>query len=178
MTAVAPPLNFQSGPRSGWTAGNGASNGMSSMSADMFMPRKGPQRSNSSSSIASSASSSSTISASSLQQNGVNHQVNGDLGYTGKKRPARGLWPTGKADAVAALSTARSQPTTTQTPGPSATSAISALHTPPPLLPSQQGMHTTMQQNGMPRTQGIPEGAAVLHLLPMNGTFERTKQRS
>lgn len=30
-----------------------------------------------------------------------------------------------------------------------------------------------MQQNGMPRTQGIPEGAAVLHLLPMNGTFER-----
>ena len=139
----------------------------------MFMPRKGVQRSNSSSSIASSASSSSTISASSTQTNGVNHQANGDLGYAGKKRPARGLWPPGKADAVAALSTARSQPTTSSASGTSAASAISALHTPSSMLPSQQGALNGIQQNGMPRTQGIPEGAAVLHLLPMNGTFER-----
>lgn len=41
------------------------------------------------------------------------------------------------------------------------------------MVPTQlNGAVQPQQQNGVPRTQG-PEGTAVLHLVPMNGTFER-----
>lgn len=144
---------------------------MNSMSADevsrMFMPRKAAQRTTSSSSIASSASSNSTVSASSVQTNGA--PVDGFA----RKKPARSLWPPSKAEPTAGLSTARPQSVASSTSGPSAASGLSALHTPSTMLPSQNGVQSQNQLNGAPRPQGQPESAAILHLLPMNGTFER-----
>lgn len=50
---------------------------------------------------------------------------------------------------------------------------MSALQAPAPMVPSQHnGAVQTQQQNGAPRPQG-QEQTAVLHLVPMNGTFER-----
>ncbi|KAF1983791.1 hypothetical protein K402DRAFT_423389 [Aulographum hederae CBS 113979] len=170
MTAVAPPPNFQAISR--WNNGNDAPNGLNTMSADdvsrMLMPRKTAQRSNSSSSLASSASSSSTISASS--NGGSSAGSSGDWGT--RKKPARSLWSASKAEPITGLSTARPQ-SIASTSGPSAASAISALHTPSSMLPSQSGGQSQVQQNGASRTQVQPENAAILHLSPMNGTFER-----
>ncbi|TLD26015.1 cytoplasm to vacuole targeting vps64 [Venturia nashicola] len=179
MTAVAPPPNL-------WRGSNGPPNGLTNMSADevsrMLMPRKSAQRSNSSSSlnsISSSTSSSSTLSAASTQHNGVNgvNGVNGTNGVNGpqandwsRKRTARGLWPTTKSEPVAGISTARPQSVSTASSGPSASSAISALHN-PPNMGSQSALQ---QQNGVSRPQQQQqENPAVLYLTPMNGTFER-----
>lgn len=41
------------------------------------------------------------------------------------------------------------------------------------MVPSQHNGQPQSQQNGTPRTQGQPENSAILHLIPMNGTFER-----
>ena len=41
------------------------------------------------------------------------------------------------------------------------------------MLPSQQVTNGNGQVNGGPRPQGQPEPPAILHLLPMNSTFER-----
>jgi pSer/pThr/pTyr-binding forkhead associated (FHA) protein len=50
---------------------------------------------------------------------------------------------------------------------------MSALQAPAPMVPSQNnGAVQAQQQNGVPRPQG-QEQTAVLHLVPMNGTFER-----
>lgn len=135
------------------------------------MPRKGAQRTNSSSSLSSSASSTSTISASSVQTNGHSQGNNPENPAWARKKPTRGLWPTSKAEPIAGLSTARPQSVASSSSGPSAASAISALHT-PMMLPSQHGNQTQTQQNGVPRGQQ-PESTAILYLIPMNGTFER-----
>ncbi|KAK8204800.1 cytoplasm to vacuole targeting Vps64 [Phyllosticta capitalensis] len=174
MTAVAPPLNFQPTARTGgWCAPN-PQNGISSADdvSRMFMPsRKSVQRSNSSSSIASTASSSSTISSSSVQTNGIPASAPPDASWGSRKKPARGLWPALKAEPIAGLSTARPQSMASSSAGPSATSTTSALHTPSSMLPSQHGASSQAQPNGTPRQQNDPP--AILHLVPLNGTFER-----
>ncbi|GME39832.1 cytoplasm to vacuole targeting vps64 [Neofusicoccum parvum] len=149
------------------------------MSADdvsrMFMPpqRKSAQRSNSSSSI-SSTSSTSTIASSSQQTNGASQPPPQDPNAWGsRKKPARGLWPSSKAEPIAGLSTARPQSIASSSSGPSAASAISALHTPSSMLPSQHGQAAQAQQNGAARAQAQNEPPAILHLVPLNGTFER-----
>ncbi|KAG9764575.1 hypothetical protein KCU95_g18624, partial [Aureobasidium melanogenum] len=138
MTAVAPPVTFQPPARSGatWT------NGTSAMTQDdmtrMFMPgpRKSAQRSNSQSSLTSaSSSSSSTISqVSTPSQPSPSNQD--PTTWTTRKKSSRGIWPSGKAEPTAGISTTRPQPVSSTSSGPSAASAISALHG--PMLPSQQ----------------------------------------
>ncbi|KAF2489023.1 hypothetical protein BU16DRAFT_221132 [Lophium mytilinum] len=176
MTAVAPPPNFQPISRTGWSAPNGAANGLSSVNGDefrMYMPRKSIQRPASSTSLASNASSNSTISTASTQSNGVPSSPAVDANWGTRKKPQRGLWPTSKAEPISGLSTARPQSIASAS-STSAASAISALHSPAPMVPSQQhnGQSQT-QQNGAPRAQGQSESPAILHLIPMNGTFER-----
>ena len=161
------------------------------MSADevsrMFMPRKSAQRTNSSSSVASASSSSTTSSISTVSAitptvsaitptNGVPPVANGEQERWPKvKKPARGLWPSSKAEAVSGISNARQQPLPTTTTSQPAASAMSTVHQPSPIVPSQHLLQSHQQQNGG-RTIGIQaqtETPAVLVLLPMNGTFER-----
>ncbi len=180
MTAVAPPLAFQPSTRIGWTS-NG--NGFGAMSADdvnrMFAPgpRKTVQRQNSSSSIASTNSTSSTSSTATVTVPAV--QTNAPLtaipvdsnSWAQRKKPARGLWPPSKAEAATAISTARPQTVNTATSGPSASSAISALHT--PLIPSQQMANGTAQTNGIRTSSQGGDPPVILALMPQNNTFER-----
>ncbi|KAF9699186.1 hypothetical protein EKO04_003094 [Ascochyta lentis] len=168
MTAVAPPVNFQNINRQAWSAEGGANGAM-------FMPRKSAQRTNSSSSLSSQASSTSTISASSAQSqpNGV-AQPNGtdaSAWAARKTKGPKGLYPATKTEPVAGLSIARPQQIATAGPGASAASAMSALQAPSAMVPSQQNGILQSQQNGAPRQAG--ESTAILHLIPMNGTFER-----
>lgn len=159
------------------------------MSADdvtrMFMPRKVPERSNSSSSISSIASTSSSASTSTISSSNsqvsaaprkaeANAQADRD-NWTHRKRPARGLWPSSKAEPVSGLSNARPQSLPALSSGASAASAMSASFQPAPILPSQNMPPSAQQMNGIrPGVgQGGSEQAAVLVLLPMNGTFER-----
>ncbi|KAF2214527.1 hypothetical protein CERZMDRAFT_37322 [Cercospora zeae-maydis SCOH1-5] len=138
----------------------------------MFGPRKNLSRQNSSSSIASTASSTSTISATSTQSNGAVQPVSDTNNWAARKKPTRGLWPPGKSEPVAGISTARPQPVSASTSGATASSAISALHA--PLLPSQQMANGSGQANGvLAREQAQQMPPAILHLSPMNGTFER-----
>ncbi|UPX13675.1 uncharacterized protein EKO05_0004174 [Ascochyta rabiei] len=168
MTAVAPPVNFQNINRQAWSAEGGANGAM-------FMPRKSAQRTNSSSSLSSQASSASTISPSSTQS-----QPNGAVQPNGsdatawaarKTKGPKGLYPATKTEPVAGLSIARPQQIATAGPGASAASAMSALQAPSAMVPSQQNGVLQSQQNGAPRQAG--ESTAILHLIPMNGTFER-----
>ncbi|PSK34805.1 hypothetical protein B9Z65_1388 [Elsinoe australis] len=174
MTAVAPPVQLQQPNRTGWNSVNGGQNGFGNMSQEevgrLFMPgpRKSAQRSNSSSSLNSNSSSTSTISASSAT--GVSNGAANDS-WAARKKTTRGIWPPGKSEPTSGLSTARPQSVSSASSGPSAASAISALHG--PLLPSQQMANGQMQQNGVPRNGAPAEGSAFLYLLPMNGTFER-----
>ncbi|KAG9526422.1 hypothetical protein KCU93_g5522, partial [Aureobasidium melanogenum] len=171
MTAVAPPVTFQPPARSGatWT------NGTSAMTQDdmtrMFMPgpRKSAQRSNSQSSLTSaSSSSSSTISqVSTPSQPSPSNQD--PTTWTTRKKSSRGIWPSGKAEPTAGISTTRPQPVSSTSSGPSAASAISALHG--PMLPSQQ--MSTAQNGSLRGAQPPSDTPAILHLSPMNGTFER-----
>ncbi|KAF4548491.1 VPS64-like protein [Elsinoe fawcettii] len=173
MTAVAPPVQLQQPSRTGWNPVNGGQNGFTNMSQEevgkMFMPgpRKTAQRTNSSSSLSSNSSSTSTISASSVTANG---NISGN--DWARKKTTRGIWPPGKSEPTSGLSTARPQSVSSVSSGPTAASAISALHG--PLLPSQQQLpNGQVQQNGAQRNGAPPEGSAFLYLLPMNGTFER-----
>ncbi|EME38953.1 hypothetical protein DOTSEDRAFT_92224 [Dothistroma septosporum NZE10] len=178
MTAVAPPLtSFQPSTRIGWSSDG---TGFGAMNSDevsrMFTSqRKTAQRQNSSSSssIASTASSTSTIAATpQLQTNGAVQPPGTEVGnWATRKKPTRGLWPPGKAEPATGISTARPQPVSSVTTGPTASSAISALHA--PLLPSQQMANSTGQANGVLREQAQAMPPAILHLIPMNGTFER-----
>ncbi|PNS19662.1 hypothetical protein CAC42_7506 [Sphaceloma murrayae] len=174
MTAVAPPLQLQQPNRTGWNSVNGGQNGFGNMSQEevgrLFMPgpRKSAQRTNSSSSLNSNSSSTSTISANSTAANG-NAATNDN--WAARKKTTRGLWPPGKSEPTSGLSTARPQSVSSASTGPSAASAISALHG--PLLPSQQMANGQVQQNGAVRGGAPPEGSSFLYLLPMNGTFER-----
>ncbi|KAI9819173.1 MAG: hypothetical protein M1827_007329 [Pycnora praestabilis] len=176
MTAVATPLSFQPTPRSVWNIGIGSQGGFDSMSdgekSRMSMPRKSAQRTNSSSTIESSSSTSSTSTVlpptSQLQST--------DSNWLPKKKPARGLWPSSKTEPVSGISTARPHSiAASSSSGPSAASAMSAIHQPSPILPSQHMLQPQPQQNGARGAtgQGQGESPAILHLLPMNGTFER-----
>lgn len=175
MTAVAAPLSFQPSTRLGWTSSGNGFGAMDSDEASKMMftnsPRKTVQRQNSSSSIASSTSSTSTIAAPSPQTNG-NTSASAEAGtWAARKKPSRGLWPPGKAEPATGLSTARPQAVSSATSGPTASSAISALHA--PLLPSQQMANGNAHANGVVRNQAQPDPQAILHLIPINGTFER-----
>lgn len=133
----------------------------------MFMPqRKSVQRTNSSSSLSSSSSSSSTISPS--QRPSSSSATNGDSDHwSTKKKPRGGFWPASKAEPVSGVTTTRPQVSTT-TSGPNAVAAMSAVHQPSPISPSQQNGVRNME----PPVQST-ETLALLALLPLNGTFER-----
>lgn len=162
-TAVASPPSFQS---LGWNSGASPAGLNSDDVSRMFMPqRKTVQRSNSSSSVSSSSSASSTVTAAQSSQNS-SIVTNGDSGaYAVKKKPRGGFWPTVKADTATNGVNGRSQTPTAVAAAPgSAASSVVPSHSP-----------TQAQQNGA-RTavsQASNEPAAVLALLPMNGTFER-----
>ncbi|QGA15579.1 hypothetical protein EYB26_003238 [Talaromyces marneffei] len=180
MTAVASPPSVQSGPRLGWySTGNGGQAALGSMNTDdvsrMFMPRKSVQRSNSSSSLSSNASATST--------NTVAHVSNGTVSngesatWSSKKKAGRGLWPAAKSEPVSGVTNVRPQPVSASTStngGPTASSAMSAIHQPSP-VPSQH-MIQSPQQNGLSATsgmQGSSDPPAILTLIPLNGTFEK-----
>ncbi|MCJ1381474.1 hypothetical protein MMC17_004585 [Xylographa soralifera] len=189
MTAVASPPSFQSLPRLGWNSDNSAQGGLNSMSADdvtrMFMPRKGLEKTGSSSSLSSASSvSSSTSDSTATTNNSQGHPTIQKLdlkaqvereGWGYRKKPARGLWPSSKADPVSGISNARPQSLPTSLSGTSAASAMSAIHQPAPILASQNMVQSSQQVNGNRPVsgQGGSESAAVLVLLPINGTFER-----
>ncbi|XP_014557545.1 hypothetical protein COCVIDRAFT_96971 [Bipolaris victoriae FI3] len=140
------------------------------------MPRKSAQRSNSSSSLSSQASASSTLSASSSSShpNGTAPLNAADWAATRKAKAPKGLWPATKTEPIAGITAARTQPIASAGPGSSAASAMSALQAPSAMVPSQHNGPGQAQQqaNGAQRAQG-QESTAVLHLVPMNGTFER-----
>ena len=150
--------------------------------ARMFMPRKSAQRANSSSSISSNSTTSSTATTSqpSPQANGVPMSTSNDLNSWGTSAAARkktqraGPWPASKAEPISGVSTTRPQSILT-TNGSSATSSMTSIHQPSPIVPSQHILQSPSQQlNGnRPATQPAGEGNPVLYLLSMNGTFER-----
>lgn len=142
----------------------------------MVVPRKGPARTNSSSSLSSSASSSGSIlSTTSFQNNRSQPATDSDSSsfYQRKPKPTRGLWPPSKSEPISGISTARPQSVATTSSGPSAASAISALHTPSSLLPTQNSLQSQSQTSSTARGSAPSEPPAILHLLPINGTFER-----
>lgn len=173
MTAVASPLSFQ---QHRWTSNGAGYGGMNDEEVrKMFIPgqRKTLPRQNSSSSINSNSSASSQNSIAStatIQANGTANATSEAGSWAARKKPTRGIWPTGKAEAATGISTARPQTVNSATSGPTASSTISALHA--PMLPSQQMANGTSQANGA-RSPAQQEPTAILHLLPMNGTFER-----
>ncbi|KAK3115305.1 hypothetical protein LTR53_005484 [Teratosphaeriaceae sp. CCFEE 6253] len=171
MTAVAPPL-FQPNTRLGWNSNGSGFGAVNDEVGKMFSsaPRKTVQRQNSSSSIASTNSTSTTLAAP-APVNGNTTAVAEAGSWAARKKPARGPWPPGKSEPATGITTARPQAVSSATSGPTASSAISALHA--PLLPSQQMANGNGQANGVVRNQASAEPPAILHLSPMNGTFER-----
>ena len=146
------------------------------MTAEMFMPRKAPQRVNSSSSISSTGSASSTGTTiainSSSPANGV--LANGHLdSWTSLKKVPRGFSNPSKAESVPAQSDGRLPPLPTSQPGQVANnSSAPVVHQPSPLLPSQNISQVTQQSNN-PRPAGPGDTPILLTLLPVNGTFEK-----
>ncbi|KKZ67760.1 hypothetical protein EMCG_06577 [[Emmonsia] crescens] len=178
MTAVASPPSVQSGPRLGWyPAVDGGQGALTPSSSDeglrMFMPRKSVQRTNSSSSLNSNSSSTSTISANSQNSN-ASLASNESGTAPSKKKPYKYSWSNSKAEPVSGVTNARSQPVSAPPSGTTASSAMSALHQPTPIVPSQHSLQT-QQQNGTRLTNGAlsSDPPAILSLLPVNGTFER-----
>lgn len=186
MTAVANPSTFQPINRSAWGA-NGMSGGLSSIhdaevSLMFQMPRKSAQRANSSSSVSSNSSSASSTSSSSSgtttgqatgQSNGASIAGPSDPGgYAGtrKKPPKAGPWPPGKSE-PSSVGSSRAQAILT-TNGVGNPSSTGPNQLPSAIVPSQNLQ--TQQHNGV-RVNGSAtgEGNPVLHLLSMNGTFER-----
>ena len=187
MTVVASPPSFQSLTRLGWNSNDSGPGGLNPMNADdvtrMFLPRKTAQSSDSLSSLssenysspASSASSSFTTAAQPTQINGPDLTVNGEQGgWKQQKKPARALWPSAKAQSVSGIPNPKPQALAALSSGQSAATAMSAVHQPAPVLPSQNMLQNQQQQKGIrPMAQNTAEPPAVLVLLPMNGTFER-----
>ncbi|GAB1200132.1 hypothetical protein APSETT444_009499 [Aspergillus pseudonomiae] len=176
MTAVASPPSVQSGPRLGWyEPGNGGQGALSSMNGDevsrMFMPRKTIQRSNSSSSLGSTSSTSTVTSTPQNTNAGQSHNPESAT-WSSKKKPSRSLWPSSKSEPVSGVSNARSQAMPAFSSGPTASSAMSAIHHQPSIVPSQHMLQP--QQNGV-RAGSAPSGEppAILTLVPLNGTFEK-----
>ncbi|RAL10306.1 putative cytoplasm to vacuole targeting Vps64 [Aspergillus homomorphus CBS 101889] len=174
MTAVASPPSVQTGPRVGWfDTGNGGQGAFSSMDAEevsrTFMPRKTVQRSNSSSSLRSNGTTSTTVAL--TEQNPGAVQPAPDNTW-GKKKPARNLWHTSNSEPQSLRGIApSSQPMPAFSSGPG---AMSAVHQPPSIVPSQHMMQLSQQQNGL-RAASVSQGdpPAILTLLPINGTFEK-----
>ncbi|KAF7125937.1 hypothetical protein CNMCM5793_002296 [Aspergillus hiratsukae] len=176
MTAVASPPSVQEGPRLGWydsgKGGQGALNSMNDEVSRMFMPRKTIQRSNSSSSLGSN-SSTSTVVAGSQNAHAVQSN-NAESGtWSSKKKSSRSIWPSTKSEPATGVSTTRTQVMPAFSSGPGAASAMSALHQPSSIVPSQHMLQSS-QQNGV-RAGSAPSGEppAILTLLPINGTFEK-----
>lgn len=138
-------------------------------------PRKTASRSSSSSSISSLASNSTAVAAPPQNPPAAAPTTNGD--GVSRKRPtssSRHLWPMSKSEPTAGISTSRAQ-TIASTSGPSAASAMNALHFP---MNSNFSRDATLNSNtlnsrvaGQVNTGG--ENTTVLFLTPMNGTFER-----
>ncbi|KAJ9608074.1 hypothetical protein H2200_007062 [Cladophialophora chaetospira] len=166
-TAVASPPSFNNISRLNWNGLNGNSGGFSSMSSDevsrMFLPqRKTVQRSTSSSSLSSNSSSGSTVT---LTQNDVSSEPS----QVGPKKKARGgFWPVSKSESTASVSNARANGSLQTAVG---TSAVGKS----PVQPALPNQSPTAQANGARVVNGVGAGepAAILALLPMNGTFER-----
>ncbi|KAK5270947.1 hypothetical protein LTR99_005389 [Exophiala xenobiotica] len=165
-TAVASPPNFQNISRLNWNAISNTGGGFSAMSTDevsrMFMPqRKTVQRSNSSSSLSSTSSSGSTVT---LTQN----DINGEQAHGGKKKARGGFWPVSKSESTSSVSNARANGSLQTAIG----NSLVGKNAVQPALPSQS---PTGQANGarIVHGQSPTEPAAILALLPMNGTFER-----
>ena len=165
-TAVASPPTFQALPRLGWNGGN-TGGGFSAMSTEdisrILVPqRKVVQRSSSSSSLSSTAS---TSSDSTVTTTDGSSAANGELSQPSKKKARGGFWPVSKSESTSSVSNARANGAVQP---PSLLSGKAPIQ---PALPSQN----MAQQSGARNTNGVPsqESAAVLALLPMNGTFER-----
>ncbi|KAI9711063.1 MAG: hypothetical protein M1828_001990 [Chrysothrix sp. TS-e1954] len=174
-TAIASPPSVQSAhSRDGWPNGSTDQVNLNSMSSEdiswMFVPRKSAQRQNSSSSLSSNSSAGTISTTPQPHTNGI---PNGEQSWGTRKKPARGLWPSSKAEPVSGISVARPQSVAAASSGTSAASAISALHTPQNVLPSQHMVQPQSQTNGVAREPAHQESPVLLHLLPMNGTFER-----
>ncbi|KAF4285453.1 hypothetical protein KXX16_005094 [Aspergillus fumigatus] len=176
MTAVASPPSVQEGPRLGWyDSGKGGQGALTSMSDEvsrMFMPRKSIQRSNSSSSLGSN-SSTSTVVAGSQNVHAVQSNTAESCTWSSKKKSSRSIWPSTKSEPATGVSTTRTQVMPAFSSGPGATSAMSVLHQPSSIVPSQHMLQSS-QQNGV-RAGSAPSGEppAILTLLPINGTFEK-----
>ncbi|KAJ5095640.1 hypothetical protein NUU61_004996 [Penicillium alfredii] len=175
MTAVASPPSVQSGSRLGWyDSGDGGQGALSSVNADevsrMFMPRKHVQRSNSSSSLTSP----SVPSVTATPQDTHVGQSSSDSGtWSSKKKPSRNLWPSSKSEPVSGVTNTRSQAVPAFSPGPTASSTMSAIHQPSSIVPSQH-MIQPSQQNGARAPNGqSADPPAILSLVPVNGTFEK-----
>ena len=165
MTAVASPPSLQALPRLGWTGND--SQGMASMTAEMFMPRKAPQRVNSSSSVSSTG----TTVAINNQPSGLG---NGHLdNWTSLKKVPRGFSNPIKAEPAPARSDGHLPPLpTTQNGQAPNNTPTPVVHQPSSLLPSQN-VSQVVQQSNNPRPVGAGETPILLTLLPVNGTFEK-----
>ena len=149
----------------------------------MFMPRKSAQRQNSAPSAGPAAPIDPTGSTDlspgpSPQTNGDHPIANGDQGgYFPRKKAARGLWPSSKAEPVSGITTTRPQVLATQSSGQAAASTMSsAMHSQTSMAPPLNRTHSNERQvNGgrVEQGNGQVDGTAILALLPMTGTFER-----
>ncbi|KAE8144911.1 hypothetical protein BDV25DRAFT_134248 [Aspergillus avenaceus] len=139
----------------------------------MFMPRKTVQRSNSSSSLGSTSSTSTVTAAPQNTNAGQTHNPESAT-WSFKKKSSRNLWPNSKSEPVSGVSNARSQAMPAFSSGPTASSAMSAIHHQPSFIVPSQHMLQPSQQNGV-RAGSAPSGdpPAILTLLPLNGTFEK-----
>ena len=198
MTAVASPPSLQSLPRLGWNSSSSShAGGLNSMSAEevsrIVLPRKGPQRSNSSSSInsaASAASDTSAVTVLSATDGKPKKEIQATNGgeqegwaQNKSEKYGRSLWSSssglasGEAvgSAPAPVANGRPPSSTASSSAPVAAPAMSALHAPSNVVPSQKPLPVSQMVNG-PRVapaQMAPDPPALLVLLPMNGTFER-----
>lgn len=175
MTAVASPPSVQSGSRLGWYSSGDGGQGALSVNADevsrMFMQRKPIQRSNSSSSL---GSTSSTSTVTSSQDTHANQGSDSEGTWSSKKKPVRNPWPSSKSEPVAGVTNTRSQAVPAFSSGPTASSAMSAIHQPSSIVPSQHMLQSSQQQNGPRQTNGqSSDPPAILVLTPMNSTFEK-----
>ncbi|KIW25130.1 uncharacterized protein PV07_10794 [Cladophialophora immunda] len=165
-TAVASPPSFPNISRLNWNGLSGTGGGFSAMSTDevsrMFLPqRKTVQRSNSSSSLSSTSSSGSTVTL--TQNDGSSEPAHGP-----KKKARGGFWPVSKSESTASVSNARAN-------GSLQTAIGNSLVGKSPVQPALPNPSPTAQVNGTRIVNGAVTGepAAILALLPMNGTFER-----
>ncbi|KIW79094.1 hypothetical protein Z517_08934 [Fonsecaea pedrosoi CBS 271.37] len=128
----------------------------------MFLPqRKTVHRSNSSSSLSSTSSSGSTVTL--TQSDGSSEPAHGP-----KKKTRGGFWPVSKSESTASVSNARAN-------GSLQTAIGNSLVGKSPVQPALPNQSPTTQVNGSRVVNGAVTGepAAILALLPMNGTFER-----